>query len=146
MPVGAKERLGPADGLHAGLAHLPAASAADNPGIGAGVSDGRPWCVFSVITGGCFVRSNVVRPNETSRKISMASAFVSYLQISTDRHGRSRLGLEAQRRAVADFLVGGSWRHVAELVEVEGGSRDNRPRLSDAMALCRLHGATLVIA
>ncbi|GJE14477.1 hypothetical protein FOHLNKBM_5552 [Methylobacterium longum] len=35
---------------------------------------------------------------------------------------------------------------MAELVEVESGSRDNRPRFSEAMALCRLHGATLVIA
>ena len=76
----------------------------------------------------------------------MASAFVSYLRVSTERQGRSGLGLEAQRQAVADFLAGGSWRHVAELVEVESGSRDNRPRLSEAMALCRLHGATLVIA
>ena len=74
------------------------------------------------------------------------AAFVSYLRVSTERQGRSGLGLEAQRRAVADFLAGGSWRHVAELVEVESGARDNRPRLSEAMALCRLHGATLVIA
>ena len=76
----------------------------------------------------------------------MASAFVSYLRVSTERQGRSGLGLEAQRRASADFLNDGSWRHVAELVEVESGSRDNRPRLAEAMALCRLHGATLVIA
>ncbi|MCJ2065804.1 recombinase family protein [Methylobacterium sp. J-088] len=76
----------------------------------------------------------------------MAHAFVSYLRVSTERQGRSGLGLEAQRQAVADFLAGGAWRHVAELVEVESGSRDNRPRLSEAMALCRLHGATLVIA
>ena len=76
----------------------------------------------------------------------MASAFVFYLPVSTERQGRSGLGQEAQRRAVADFLAGGSWRYVAELVEVESGSRDNRPRLSEAMALCRLHGATLIIA
>jgi DNA invertase Pin-like site-specific DNA recombinase len=76
----------------------------------------------------------------------MTSAFISYLRVSTERQGRSGLGLEAQRRAVADFLAGGAWRHVAELVEVESGSRDSRPRLAEAMALCRLHGATLVIA
>ncbi|MGU3664550.1 recombinase family protein [Methylobacterium sp. A49B] len=74
------------------------------------------------------------------------TGFVSYLRVSTERQGRSGLGLEAQRQAVADFLAGGSWRHVAELVEVESGSRDARPRLSEALALCRLHGATLVIA
>jgi DNA invertase Pin-like site-specific DNA recombinase len=47
---------------------------------------------------------------------------------------------------VADFLSSGSWRHVAELVEVESGARDARPRLTEALALCRLHNATLVIA
>ena len=56
-----------------------------------------------------------------------AGAFVSYLRVSTARQGRSGLGLEAQRKAVADFLAGGSWRHVAELVEVESGARDTRP-------------------
>jgi len=75
-----------------------------------------------------------------------SGAFVSYLRVSTARQGRSGLGLEAQRQAVADFLAGGSWRHVAELVEVESGARDTRPRLADALALCRIHGATLVIA
>lgn len=75
-----------------------------------------------------------------------AAGFVSYLRVSTERQGRSGLGLEAQRRAVADFLAGGAWRHLAELVEVESGSRDSRPRLAEALALCRLHGATLVIA
>nr|WP_321182344.1 recombinase family protein [Methylobacterium sp. Leaf122] len=74
------------------------------------------------------------------------SSFVAYLRVSTQRQGRSGLGLEAQRKAVADFLAGGSWRHVAELVEVESGARDARPRLAEALALCRLHGATLVIA
>jgi DNA invertase Pin-like site-specific DNA recombinase len=72
--------------------------------------------------------------------------FVSYLRVSTERQGRSGLGLEAQRRAVADFLAGGSWQHVAEVVEVESGARDARPRLAEALALCRVHGATLVIA
>ena len=74
------------------------------------------------------------------------TAFVSYLRVSTQQQGRSGLGLEAQRKAVAEFLAGGSWRHVAERVEVESGSRDTRPRLAEALALCRLHNATLVIA
>ena len=72
--------------------------------------------------------------------------FVSYLRVSTDKQGRSGLGLEAQRKAVDDFLNGGSWTVLAEFVEVESGSRDGRPKLAEALALCRLHGATLVIA
>ncbi len=72
--------------------------------------------------------------------------FVSYLRVSTDKQGRSGLGLEAQRKAVEDFLNGGSWKLISEFVEVESGSRNERPKLAAALALCRLHGATLVIA
>src|SRR5215207_8536717 len=72
--------------------------------------------------------------------------YISYLRVSTDRQGRSGLGLEAQRKAVADFLNGGRWDLIAEFVEVESGKRDDRPKLADALTLCRLHNATLVIA
>ena len=72
--------------------------------------------------------------------------FVSYLRVSTARQGASGLGLEAQRKAVGDFLDGGRWTHVREFVEIESGKRDDRPKLAEAMALCRLHGAVLVIA
>src|SRR3954447_12356056 len=72
--------------------------------------------------------------------------YVSYLRVSTDRQGKSGLGLDAQRKAVADFLNGGRWDLIAEFVEVESGKRDDRPKLAEALALCRLHNATLVIA
>ncbi len=72
--------------------------------------------------------------------------YVSYLRVSTDRQGRSGLGLEAQRKAVEDFLNGGRWDLIAEFVEVESGKRDDRPKLTEALGLCRLHNATLVIA
>ncbi|WP_375274985.1 recombinase family protein [Methylorubrum thiocyanatum] len=72
--------------------------------------------------------------------------FVSYLRVSTKRQGDSGLGLEAQRKAVNDFLSGGRWLLVTELVEVESGKRADRPKLTEALRLCRLHNATLVIA
>lgn len=73
--------------------------------------------------------------------------FVSYLRVSTDRQGKSGLGLEAQRKAVEDFLNGGHWTIAAEFVEVESGKRDdNRPRLAAAITACKLYGAKLVIA
>jgi DNA invertase Pin-like site-specific DNA recombinase len=73
--------------------------------------------------------------------------FVSYLRVSTARQGKSGLGLEAQRKAVADFLNGGQWHIAAEFVEVESGKKaDNRPKLQDALAACRVYGAKLVIA
>jgi DNA invertase Pin-like site-specific DNA recombinase len=47
--------------------------------------------------------------------------FVAYYRVSTDRQGRSGLGLEAQRGAVANYLNGGNWRIIAEFTEVESG-------------------------
>ena len=72
--------------------------------------------------------------------------FVSYLRVSTDRQGRSGLGLEAQRKAVADYLNGGNWELIAEFVEVETGKRDDRPKLREALHRAKITGATLVIA
>lgn len=75
-----------------------------------------------------------------------AKKFVSYLRVSTRKQGKSGLGVEAQRAAVANFLNGGKWAHVCEFVETESGSRDDRPKLAEALSVCRLHNATLVIA
>jgi DNA invertase Pin-like site-specific DNA recombinase len=72
--------------------------------------------------------------------------FISYLRVSTARQGQSGLGLEAQRKAVADYLNGGQWSLVAEFVEVESGRNSSRPKLLEALAACRVHGATLVVA
>jgi hypothetical protein len=52
------------------------------------------------------------------------TAFVSYLRVSTQQQDRSGLGLEAQRKAIADFLAGGSWRHVARSTGSTGSGGD----------------------
>ena len=49
----------------------------------------------------------------------MSPKFVSYLRGSTAPQGQSGLGLQAQRKAVADFLSGGRWMGIQEFVEVE---------------------------
>ncbi len=72
--------------------------------------------------------------------------FVAYYRVSTKRQGASGLGLEAQQEAVRGYLNGGSWRLVDEVVEVESGKRSDRPKLEEALRLCRLHKATLIIA
>jgi DNA invertase Pin-like site-specific DNA recombinase len=72
--------------------------------------------------------------------------FVAYYRVSTDKQGASGLGLEAQQAAVQSYLNGGRWRLVAEFTEVESGKRNNRPRLAEALAVCRRRKATLVIA
>jgi DNA invertase Pin-like site-specific DNA recombinase len=73
--------------------------------------------------------------------------FVAYFRVSTDRQGKSGLGLDAQREAVMAYLNGGRWTLVSEFVEVESGKRDdNRPQLAAAIAACKKQKARLVIA
>jgi DNA invertase Pin-like site-specific DNA recombinase len=72
--------------------------------------------------------------------------WVAYYRVSTARQGRSGLGLEAQRNAVADYLNGGQWRLIKEFVEIESGKRTDRPKLAEAIKACRAYGAKLVIA
>ena len=73
--------------------------------------------------------------------------FVAYFRVSTDRQGKSGLGLDAQREAVMSYLNGGSWTLVSEFTEVESGKRsDNRPQLAAAIAACKRQKAKLVIA
>ncbi len=72
--------------------------------------------------------------------------YVAYYRVSTAKQGKSGLGLEAQQEAVRCYLNGGQWKLIAEMVEVESGKRNDRPKLAEALALCRLHGAKLVIA
>ncbi len=77
----------------------------------------------------------------------MASGkWVSYFRVSTDRQGKSGLGIEAQQAAVETFLNGGRWKVLASFTEVESGKNDDRPELAKAIALCRVHGAKLLIA
>jgi DNA invertase Pin-like site-specific DNA recombinase len=79
-------------------------------------------------------------------KVMTDGRFISYLRVSTARQGRSGLGLEAQREAVSNFLNGGKWKLIEEVVEVESGKRSDRPKLTHALLLCRLHKAKLVVA
>jgi DNA invertase Pin-like site-specific DNA recombinase len=72
--------------------------------------------------------------------------FVAYFRVSTDRQGKSGLGLDAQREAVMNYLNGGRWSLVDEFTEVESGKRSDRPELEKALAACKKLKAKLVIA
>lgn len=72
--------------------------------------------------------------------------FVAYYRVSTRKQGQSGLGLEAQQNTVREYLNGGNWELVGELTEVESGKRNSRPKLAEALRLCRVYNATLIIA
>jgi DNA invertase Pin-like site-specific DNA recombinase len=66
--------------------------------------------------------------------------------VSTARQGRSGLGIEAQRAAVANYRNGGDWRIIAEFTEVESGKRSDRRELDKALAAARVHRVPVVVA
>jgi DNA invertase Pin-like site-specific DNA recombinase len=70
--------------------------------------------------------------------------YIAYYRVSTDRQGKSGLGLEAQQKAVSDYLNGGNL--VGDYTEVESGKRNQRPALAEALEACKRQKAKLVIA
>jgi DNA invertase Pin-like site-specific DNA recombinase len=81
--------------------------------------------------------------------MTTSNRFVSYLRVSTAQQGRSGLGLDAQRAAVAAYVVGRG-ELLREFVEVETGkgadALDRRPELRAALATCKKERAVLLIA
>ena len=71
--------------------------------------------------------------------------YIAYYRVSTDRQGRSGLGLDAQRAAVASYAQGRG-ELLAEYTEIESGKKNDRPQLLAALALCRQKRARLIIA
>jgi DNA invertase Pin-like site-specific DNA recombinase len=72
--------------------------------------------------------------------------FVCYYRVSTQKQGKSGLGLDAQRSAVEAYVRDNRYVIVADFTEVESGKRDDRPELHKAVEACRTYGATLLIA
>src|SRR5690242_7129792 len=73
-------------------------------------------------------------------------AFVAYLRVSTDRQGKSGLGLEAQEAAIRAYLKPADRLLMHPFMEVESGRKADRPMLAQALAKCRKTGATLLVA
>src|ERR1700679_152928 len=71
---------------------------------------------------------------------------VAYYRVSTRKQGRSVLGLEAQQSTVRDHLDSTNRKLVAEFVEIESGTNPDRPKLSEALKLCRLTRSKLIVA
>jgi DNA invertase Pin-like site-specific DNA recombinase len=72
--------------------------------------------------------------------------FVAYYRVSTDKQGRSGLGLDAQTATVQGYVQQKGGELIAFFQEVESGKRKDRPELLKALALCRQKKAVLVIA
>ncbi|KIN72642.1 recombinase family protein [Sulfitobacter guttiformis] len=74
------------------------------------------------------------------------TAFISYIRVSTERQGKSGLGLEAQKTVVDAFVTQSGGKLIEEYVEVESGKRNSRSQLKAAIDACKRQKATLIIA
>jgi DNA invertase Pin-like site-specific DNA recombinase len=75
---------------------------------------------------------------------------VSYIRVSTQRQGRSGLGLEAQRAANQHFAQSEGYEIIAEHIEVETGkgadALDKRPQLAAALAVAKKAKCAVLVA
>jgi DNA invertase Pin-like site-specific DNA recombinase len=78
------------------------------------------------------------------------SRAIAYYRVSTQQQGRSGLGIEAQKAAVARFAETEGIEIVAEHVEIETGkgadALDRRPELAAALARARKAKCPVVVA
>jgi DNA invertase Pin-like site-specific DNA recombinase len=78
-----------------------------------------------------------------------ARGIISYIRVSTARQGRSGLGLEAQREAIARFAEAEGFELAAEFVEVEtgkGADAPRRPQLAAALAEAKHRKCAVAVA
>src|SRR5207245_3654097 len=75
----------------------------------------------------------------------MSRQFVAYYRVSTDRQGRSGLGLDAQREAVFRHLASQAGDLIGEFCEVESGRRSDRPQLAAAFAAGKMPEDSLAL-
>jgi DNA invertase Pin-like site-specific DNA recombinase len=75
---------------------------------------------------------------------------VGYIRVSTAQQGRSGLGIDAQRSAIARFAEAEGFELLREFVEVETGkgadALDRRPQLSAALGEARKQRCAVVVA
>ena len=78
------------------------------------------------------------------------SPLVAYYRVSTQRQGKSGLGLEAQRKAVKTFAKAEGFTIVAEFTEIETGkgadALDRRPELQAALKAAKKAKGSIAVA
>lgn len=70
--------------------------------------------------------------------------YIAYFRQSTIKQQISGLGVEAQREIVHKHVKQGTI--IKEFIETESGKKSDRPKLKEALTICRKTGATLIVA
>lgn len=72
--------------------------------------------------------------------------YATYLRVSTQKQGRSGLGLESQQKICNDFIKSNGGEKCAEFMDVESGTHRDRKGLWNAIEYCKSNSCPLVIA
>jgi len=82
--------------------------------------------------------------------VTVSREIISYLRVSTGRQGKSGLGLDAQRAAIARFAEAEGLEILAEFLEVETGkgadALEQRPQLAAALEAARKARCEIAVA
>ena len=72
--------------------------------------------------------------------------YVAYLRVSTQKQKFSGLGIDSQKQIIENYLS--NKIPIAEYIEIESGRKTDRgrPKLKEALDLCRKTGAKLIVA
>jgi DNA invertase Pin-like site-specific DNA recombinase len=80
----------------------------------------------------------------------MPAPIIAYIRVSTDKQGKSGLGLEAQRDAITRFAASEALEAAGEFVEIETGkgadALDKRPQLAAALRKAKHIKAPIVVS
>ncbi|MGV7215021.1 recombinase family protein [Bradyrhizobium sp. UFLA05-112] len=80
----------------------------------------------------------------------MPAPIISYIRVSTDKQGKSGLGLEAQRDAIARFAASEALDAAGEFIEIETGkgadALEKRPQLTAALRKAKQIKAPIVVS
>ena len=72
--------------------------------------------------------------------------YIAYYRVSTETQGQSRLGLEAQKTDVENYVMGKGGKILGEFIEIESGKKDKREELEKAISRAKEIDAVLIVA
>ncbi len=72
--------------------------------------------------------------------------YVAYYRVSTGKQAVLGFSLEAQQAAVAKYVAATPGKLIAEYAETQSGRNNRRPKIAEALQVCRIFRAVLLIA
>lgn len=72
--------------------------------------------------------------------------YVAYYRVSTDKQGVRGLGMESQQKMVEDYIEKVNGVLINSILEVESGTKNNRPLIKEALSQCKREKAVLAVA